>query len=132
MTAMDLDEVADAWLRSRLAELLNSVGERCEYTCSRDCFSTLAWNRFRAEGIRLLLALRAFEADHGCLPQTLAQLVPDSIEGIPLDPFDGQELRYCLEAGSFHSVGEDLVDSGGGPGPAYTPEPTFAIGPRHP
>lgn len=65
---------------------------------------------------RVILALRAFEHEHGGFPDQLNQLVPGFLGSIPRDPFDGEPLRYAKELGYIYSVGEDLNDDGGSPG----------------
>jgi len=62
---------------------------------------------------RLVLALRAFEAKNGHLPETLDELVPDFIDAVPLDDFDGKPLRWSKERKILYSVGNNLVDDGG-------------------
>ena len=49
------------------------------------------------------------------MPDSLSNLVPDFLESIPIDPFDGKELRYRkLDKGFVvYSVGENLSDDGG-------------------
>lgn len=66
-----------------------------------------------ARSIRLLLALKAYERDKGELPQALDQLVPQYIDAAPIDPYDGEPLRYSAERRLFYSVGRDGEDSGG-------------------
>jgi hypothetical protein len=61
----------------------------------------------------LLAALKAFKQDHSRLPQSLAELVPEYIDSIPADPFDGKPIRYSVEKKIIYSVGKDLMDSGG-------------------
>ena len=69
---------------------------------------------------RLHLALAAIAAEryrlkHGSLPESLDALVPNFLEAIPMDPFDGKPVRYKrLEKGyCLYSIGENLVDDGG-------------------
>jgi len=50
----------------------------------------------------------------GELPGTLDALVPDYIDKIPSDDFDGEPMRYSAEKKIIYSVGEDLNDDGGG------------------
>jgi hypothetical protein len=52
-----------------------------------------------------LIALRAFQAEHGALPRTLDELVPRYLDAIPLDAYDGEPLRYDPEAKRLRSVG---------------------------
>lgn len=64
------------------------------------------------------LAILRFRQRHaGQLPENLAALTPDLISSVPLDPFDGQPLRYLPRAGGFvvYSVGPNRKDDGGKP-----------------
>ena len=49
------------------------------------------------------------------LPDSLDNLVPDYLESIPLDPFDGKVIRIKkLDKGFVvYSIGEDRIDDGG-------------------
>jgi hypothetical protein len=112
-------------------------------------------------GMALFLAIKAYEKEHGALPEELAQLVPDYLPRMPKDPFDGKPFR-CLrsnvpdlppEAWAVYSIGEDFADDGGkarsvgrardnhGPNPDLvwpsqpypkTPKPQDAQTPRRP
>jgi hypothetical protein len=70
------------------------------------------------ERARLILGLRA--AHDGKLPDSLAELVPDTLPAIPKDPFDEQPLRYRRLPQGFtvYSVGPDFTDNGGQRQPA--------------
>ena len=48
-------------------------------------------------------------------PDSLNDLVPDYIESVPLEPFDGQQIHYKkLEKGFVVcSISEDQIDDGG-------------------
>jgi hypothetical protein len=64
------------------------------------------------------IALKRYQLKHGNFPADLNSLVPDFLPAIPLDPVDGQPLRYRRNAdGTFllYSVGENGVDDGGNP-----------------
>jgi len=73
----------------------------------------------RAQAHRLVaycaLAVEQYRLAFGRLPESLDKLVPEYVDTIPLDPFDGQPLRYrSLERGFVvYSIGEDLSDDGG-------------------
>jgi hypothetical protein len=76
-----------------------------------------AVNRWRAIS-RLLqtdLALRRYRDRHSSLPSTLAELVPDELPNVPIDPFSGQALIYRAADGDFtlYSVGRDRQDNAG-------------------
>jgi hypothetical protein len=68
---------------------------------------------FFLRSFRVALALRCFHLRHRKLPQKLAELVPEYLENIPTDPFDGKPLRYSQEKRIVYSVGKNLTDEGG-------------------
>lgn len=61
------------------------------------------------------LAVRRYHLKHGQPPQTLANLVPDFLPRVPIDPFDGQSLRLTSREDKFilYSIGRDRRDDGG-------------------
>ena len=61
------------------------------------------------------LALERFRITTGRLPEGLDELVPDYLEAIPVDPFDGTLIRFFHLARGYmiYSVGEDGYDDGG-------------------
>jgi hypothetical protein len=61
------------------------------------------------------LALLRHQAAHGAYPATLAELDPQFLAEIPLDPFTGKPLVYRPEGAGFvlYSLGENLADDGG-------------------
>ena len=67
------------------------------------------------------IALQRFKLAHGQFPAQLSTLVPAYVNAVPLDPVDGQPLRYRpLSDGNFllYSVGENGVDDGRNPAPS--------------
>jgi len=66
--------------------------------------------------IDTMLAVERYRLQHGELPGSLSELVPEFLEEVYLDPFDGKPLRYVLrpEGGyMIYCIGEDGVDNGG-------------------
>jgi hypothetical protein len=66
------------------------------------------------------IVLRRYQLRHGQPAPDLRALVPEFLPAVPVDPMDGQPLRYRLkpDGGSLlYSVGEDSVDNGGEPTP---------------
>lgn len=64
------------------------------------------------------IALKRYQLKHGAFPEKLSELTPEFLASVPLDPVDGQPLRYRRNAdGSFtlYSIGENGVDDGGDP-----------------
>lgn len=60
-----------------------------------------------------MLAIERYRAAHeGRLPRMLQDLVPAYLPSVPMDPFDGQPLRYqpAAQGYSLHSIGKDLQD----------------------
>jgi len=62
---------------------------------------------------RILIALKCHKMKTGKLPGTLDALVPDYIDKIPSDDFDGKPMRYSPKKKLIYSVGEDMKDDGG-------------------
>ncbi len=64
------------------------------------------------------IALKRYQLKYGNYPAGLDSLVPEFVPKAPLDPVDGQPLRYRRNAdGTFllYSVGENGQDDGGNP-----------------
>ena len=64
---------------------------------------------------RVALAIERYRLASGRLPDALTDLVPTYLDAVPIDPFDGNELRYKKLVTGFvvYSIGEDLRDDGG-------------------
>jgi hypothetical protein len=69
----------------------------------------------RASCARVGLAVERYRQAQGQVPDTLDSLVPTYMASLPLDPYDGQPLRFRhLDTGYVvYSVGVDLQDDGG-------------------
>ena len=66
------------------------------------------------------IALKRYELKHGNYPPNLSLLVPDFVSSAPIDPVDGQPLRYRLNPdGTFllYSIGPNGKDDGGSSSP---------------
>jgi hypothetical protein len=61
------------------------------------------------------LAVRLYEMEHGHLPAELADLVPEYLERVPTDIFDGLPVKYRIHYGGFtiYCVGPNGRDDGG-------------------
>jgi hypothetical protein len=62
---------------------------------------------------RLIVALNLHRLDKGAYPATLDALVPDYLEALPNDPYDGEPFRCSPDKGIVYSVGLNLKDDGG-------------------
>lgn len=74
--------------------------------------------RRRDANLRLLtleLAIRLFRHDHGRLPKTIHEVVPQYLQVIPADPFSMRPLIYRRSGKSYlvYSTGPDGQDNGG-------------------
>jgi hypothetical protein len=69
----------------------------------------------RLELAQTVIAVQRYRLRNDRLPDSLDNLVPDYLETVPLDPFDGKELKYKkLEPGYIiYSIGDDQIDDGG-------------------
>lgn len=69
---------------------------------------------------------------HGAWPDSPGELVPALLAEWPLDPFDGQPLRYkrLPDGVVIYSVGADGIDDGGQISPTLTQQPMTDIGVR--
>ncbi len=61
------------------------------------------------------LAIEQFRRANGKLPESLDELVPEFLAAIPMDPMDGEPLRYVVndDGDLLYSVGRNRVDDGG-------------------
>ena len=67
------------------------------------------------EVARTALAVQRYRLAQGKLPAALGDLAPAYLDAVPVDPFDGQALRFKPLAAGFivYSVGRDGMDNGG-------------------
>lgn len=64
---------------------------------------------------RTALTIQRYRLAAGKLPEALKDLVPTYLDAVPMDPFDGRELRYEKLGVGFvvYSIDKDLHDDGG-------------------
>jgi hypothetical protein len=69
----------------------------------------------KIQTVQLAIAIEQRHLQADGPPADLSDLVPDHIDAVPIDPFDGQPLRYLrLDDGYvIYSVGFDGLDDGG-------------------
>lgn len=82
------------------------------------------WERIeewrRIAQLRMLiikLALHAYKLEHNRLPDSLEELIPLYMPEMPIDPFDGERMRYRRNGVKYvvYSCGPDEDDDGGAP-----------------
>ncbi len=88
------------WLADSLMWSVNSV--------YRNHYKSL----FGWRACRLRLAFEDFHAAKGRYPAKLAELVPDFIDAVPCDPYDGEPIRYNAERRYCWTPGPDGTFNG--------------------
>ncbi len=64
---------------------------------------------------RAAIAAERFRLKTGRLPESIDELVPEQLDAVPTDPFDGQPMRFKTTDDGIviYSVDENLTDDGG-------------------
>lgn len=70
-----------------------------------DSYAMLYRMRFKSRSFIAVLACQSYRAKHGKLPDSLDELVPEFLDEVPLDPYDGEKLRWNAEKGYFWTKG---------------------------
>jgi ABC-type transport system involved in multi-copper enzyme maturation permease subunit len=93
--------------RPQLIRMLVPAGMRVEQSYWR--------SQAQLRAAIVALAVERYRREHGRWPSSLAELVPDKLPHIYIDPYDGQPLRYRRnkEGVVIYSVGQDKIDDGG-------------------
>jgi hypothetical protein len=84
--------------------------------------SDIRWVEF-SHCAQVALAIERYRLETGRCPDTLSVLVPEYMAAVPMDPCDGQPLRYKQRENGYvvYSVGGNLRDDGGA-------EPNYGLG----
>ena len=92
-------------LRNPLGDHLVTLLAPADARIAQSHFRALAELRLN----RLFLALRCYQLEHGRLPESLDELVPEYFDQVPLDPFSEEPFRYepAGDAPRLYSVGPD-------------------------
>lgn len=72
-----------------------------------DSYAKMFEMRFKSRSFIAVLACRSFRAKHGALPASLDELVPEFLDEVPRDPYDGEKLRWNAEKGYIWTKGRD-------------------------
>jgi hypothetical protein len=78
--------------------------------------SMIARNTALVRSARVAVAVERFRRDHaGAFPAGAADLVPQYLPSLPIDPFSGQPRRLVPKGSGYkvYSVGTNRVDDGG-------------------
>jgi hypothetical protein len=103
-SGVDVGELPAISVLSRL--LTSEIGESSEQFLRDAAQLRLA---------RAAIAVERYRIDHGTLPEGLADCVPEYLEDVPQDPYDGAPLRYRRDASGYHlfSVSVNLEEDDG-------------------
>jgi hypothetical protein len=118
------DDSEDRWLRK--LDIPDARWSFAEINFDRngdiDLYATIIRTTMGAEASKRIvitaIALKRFQLQHGNYPEKLSELTPEFLASVPLDPVDGQPLRYRRNSdGTYllYSIGENGVDDGGNP-----------------
>lgn len=112
---------AVAQLREQAAELTKDTTVRRAVAENLEAIVKI-YRRSRAElrSVAAALAAERYRLCHGRWPESLAEVVPTYLAQIPLDPYDGQPVRFHRVADGLliYSLGSDGEDNGGNLGRA--------------
>lgn len=84
----------------------------------RQYYAVLLKRQVRRDLARVFVALERFHRANHAYPAALSELVPVYLPAVPLDPFDGQPIKYRrTPAGGYraYSVWQNGIDDGGIP-----------------
>lgn len=84
----------------------NFLGQK-KMPSRNDSYATLFERRFKSRSFIAVLACRSYRAKHGTLPASLDELVPEFLDEVPRDPYDGEKLRWNAEKGYVWTKGRD-------------------------
>ncbi len=84
----------------------NFLGQK-EMPGRDDSYAMFFRVRFKLRSCIAALACKSYRARHGKLPDSLDELVPEFLDEVPLDPYDGEKLRWNAEKGYFWTKGRD-------------------------
>ncbi len=84
----------------------NFLGQK-EMPSRDDGYAMLFGRRFKSRSFIAALACKSYRAKHGKLPDSLDELVPEFLDEVPLDPYDGERLRWNAEKGYFWTKGRN-------------------------
>ncbi len=112
-----LQRAGSAVAPPRLADLLapNGVGRLVIDEVRARSFDRIQLKRCQFEThvslVEVMIAAKAYADAERALPERLEDLVPDYLDALPLDRYDGAPLRYARSVPAVYSVGEDFTGS---------------------
>jgi hypothetical protein len=84
--------------------LIPAISRIIKTKCAIEC---------KISATELTIASILYKRGHGSLPESLRTLIPEYIESVPTDPYDGKPFRYNSDKKIIYAVGFNLIDEGG-------------------
>ena len=109
-------EARRAGSRTFLERAIKAAGTSMGVWQLDDALPVGGMNLARRRTVVAVMAVERFRRAHmGQPPASLAALVPEYLQSVPQDPFDGAPLKYRVDAGTYivYSVDVNRTDDGG-------------------
>lgn len=93
----------------------NSLGVRISEHVSvyESYFARRCFAYTQVEALKAIVAIKRFEREHGAIPHSLDELVPQYLDVLSQDYFSRQPLKFSSEKGWLYSVGLNREDDQG-------------------
>lgn len=78
-----------------------------------DYFTRRCFSHAYVQGVKTIIALRKYELINGMPPDEIHALIPDYLQILPIDPFNGKTIKYSEKNRWVYSVGINFEDNGG-------------------
>lgn len=86
---------------------------RGEISTFQEYYSRRCFSHAHIESVKSIVAIMQYKQVTGDLPENLSLLVPKYLTTIPIDPFDGSDLKYSKSKGYLYSIGVNFEDNSG-------------------
>jgi hypothetical protein len=113
LTRTHVQQMRQRGWQGRLEAIMRRIAGRSEVP--QQARAPYLRSELALHSIQILYAIRLFQEEHGRLPRELAELPPEFLTRVPLDPYSQQPLAYRPEVDSYklYSVGPNGIDDGG-------------------
>ena len=115
-------KVLDFLMPNGLERQLIGDGDSYEHLFGKRCMRYA-----HRQSVKVIIALQRYKTRTGAYPGTLEALVPEDLQRIPVDPFDGQNIKYRAPSLWVYSSGTNFTDNGGAEENGYDSECGFSV-----
>ena len=99
--------------RDVFASNLSGHHQQIQVNSFNSYFIRRCFTRTELEAVKATIAIGLFEHENRERPEKLEELVPEFIDSLPIDYFNGQPLGYSKDKAYLYSVGSNFIDNGG-------------------